>query len=235
MKKIFLILSLLIATPPAFAAFSAIQTATQATGTGSSVAITTSATTQWSLVTVYAKLADNTETLTSITDDKSNSYTILTVLDNGGANRIYMGYGIQTTGGTTAITCNFSSNVASKRCGADEYGGFSASVTNASVFDTSTTGASTGTALAVSTLTPAATGELIVGVGSLASATTWTAGSGFTIYNGSGSVSMRSEYKLSGAATETADFTIAVSKNWAEIAAAFKNTVSSTKPGFIFE
>lgn len=239
MKKFLLIIPFLVLfSSQAWAAFAQVHTSTQATGTGSTVAITTTATTANNLVVVTIRLANAAvETCSSVTDDKSNTY-VLSALKNSdnGVVYVYQAYGVQVTGGTTTITCHFSGTVTSKRCGADEFSG--GATTNASVFDTQQSGTGSGLTLSVSTLTPANTGELIVASMST-HASNYTAGSGFTMYNGTNPVSTRSEYKLSGGATETAPATVdGTSDSWCEIATAFKlaaGAAVNTSAGFFGE
>lgn len=209
-------------------AFAQVQTSTQATTTGNTLNITVSPTVANNLVVVHIKIASNAETCTSVTDDKGNAYVLSSVLDAGTTNRTYQAYGVQVTGGVTAITVNFSAAVVSKRCGADEYSGGETS--NAAIFDE----ASTGTALLSTSvscspaITPTATGELIVATISADATKTWTAGANYTLYNGVGVVSMRSQYRLSGTASETAPCTVNSNGNLSVIATAFKLLTPAT-------
>jgi hypothetical protein len=209
----------LFGTNQADAAWSAIQTATQVTGNTTTANLTLTSTTAGNLVVVYGRCLSS-ETLNSVTDSAGNTYAIIGPITN--STRFYMAYGVQTTGGTTTVTLTFSA-AGSKRTGADEYHSSNGSLaSNAAAFDATTSGTGTGTAAATSTLTPAATGELIIGATAVGVAATMTAGTGFTAYSGGGSTAVTSEYKLSGAATETAPMTISTSAAWVDIAAAFK-------------
>lgn len=201
-------------------AISAVQTSAQVAATGASAALTLVATGAGNLVVVHINTT-TAQTVTGVTDNASNTYAVSAALDNG-ADRAYQAYGVQVAGGATTVTVTFSASVV-HRCGADEYSGAAAS--NVAAFDASTTGTGTGTAVSVSTLTPAETGELIVVTGCTPlgdAAATWTAGTGYTLYNGSGAISLRSQYKLSGDATETAPWTLSSSLAWRAIATAFK-------------
>lgn len=204
-----------------------VQTATQATGSGTSVVITVSSTVQNNLVVIHVKVTGVTETLSSVTDDKGNTYVVSSPLAGGTEYRLYQAYGVQVTGGVTAITCNFSSNVASKRCGADEYSGNK--ITNATTFDASATGTGTGTSLATGALSPAATGELIVATYAVSGPATFTNGTNYTLYNGVNPVTVRSQYRLSGTTSETAPCTQNVSQTWGVIATAFKLITTNIK------
>lgn len=199
--------------------FVAEQTSAHATGTGNSIAITLNAVKKYSLVVVHIAV-NNTETCTGVTDDKGNTYVLSDVVENGTL-RVYQAYGVNIVEGTTQVSVAFSGTTASKRCGADEYSG--GEISNAAIYDTRTTGTGSGTSLAVSTLTPASTGELIVATLRCSSTSAnHTSGTNYTIYNGVNPTTTRSQYRLSSGASETAPSTIDVSVDWGEIATAFK-------------
>lgn len=203
----------------ALGAFAAVQTATQVSGTASTTVVTLgAAATAGNLLVVAAAVNSSTVTCTGITDSAGNTWAVIGPETNG-TSRVYLGYAVQVTGGATTVTVSWSDSAATKRAGVDEYSGGAS--TNAAIFDVSTTGQGTGTALAVSTLTPASTGTLIVAVAA-SSTRTYTAGSGYTLYSGgAGSGTLKSQYNLSSAATETAPFTLSSSSAWEEIAASF--------------
>lgn len=207
-------------------AFALVQSPTQVVTTATSISITTAATGAGNLVVVYVRLSSNADTCTSVTDNVGNTYVLGTAVDN--TIRQYVAYGVQVTGGATSITANFSGATVAHRIGVDEFSGGAS--TNAAVYDTTTSGTgTTGTSLAASTLTPSATGNLIVSIGTCTPAKTWTAGSGYTLSSGTGSGLMRSQYKLSGGASETAPMTISSAGTaWIEIAVSFKPASSST-------
>lgn len=219
MRVLRLVLAIgLLAARPLVAAFAAVQTATN-NGTGSTVSVTVSATGAATIIVASVRV-DGAETCSGVSDGNGNTYVLLgPVTEPSGNSKLYLAYGVQVTGGVTTVTASFSGSSGTKRVNVDEYSG--AGSTNALAYDTHQTGTGTGTALATSTLTPSATGELIVAFGLSRNAVTWTAGSGYTIYSGSGTIGIRSEYKLSGAASETAPITISSSQTWAEIAIAF--------------
>lgn len=201
-----------------------IQAATQASGSGATLARSVSATASNNMVVVHIGMRDLNETCTSVTDDKGNSYTLLGPIDQATNVRLYTAYGRQTVSGVTSITGNFSGSTSSKGICAEEYH------TDVSgqvlTFDASTIGQGASDPIAVSTLTPAGTGELVVASVQNSGSVTFTAGAGFTSNNGA-SVFVNSEYKLSGAATETAPWTTSGTGNWAERAIAFKLTSAS--------
>lgn len=214
--------------------FTQVNTSTQASGSTATLNITVTATTQNNLVVVHIKLASTSRTVNSVTDNVGNTYVVGSNLDNGSTNRLYQAYGVQVTGGATTITVNLSSST-NIRAGADEYSG--GKTTNATVFDATQTGTGNSTSLSTATLTNASTGELIVSTGGLTTAANWTQGSGYTLYNGTGSVTLRSQYKLSGASTETAPCTIDGSAQaWTEIVRSYiPNTVAPTNKGSMFK
>jgi hypothetical protein len=209
-------------------AFAAVQTSTQATGTGTTVVITTSATVASNLVVVHIVLLNTTETCSSVTDDKGNTYVLSSAIDEVGQFRMYQAYGVQITGGTTAITVTFSSNVVSKRCGADEFSGGSS--TNATIFDVSTTGTGAASPTAVSTLTPRRTGSLIVATLVADNVADWTAGTNYTLSNGVNNTQLRGQYRLSSGASETAPSSYSVGgiTGWGERATSFLEPIAVT-------
>lgn len=206
--------------------WSPVHTSTSTTGSGGTLTNTVTATTAGNILCVAVVVTGNgssIETCSSVTDDKGNTYALIGPVVVTLQSNTYLAYGVQVTGGATTITAHFSGSSFAKRMHADEYNSsVGALVSNAAAFDVSTTGTGTSTTPAVSTLTPAATGELIVAVLRPQTSSTQTAGTGYTKYGGVVNGSLNTEYKLSGAATETAPWTLASSAAWAEIAAAFK-------------
>lgn len=214
-------------------AFAAVQTTAQTATSGNVINRAITATGAGNLVVVHCKIGGTSESLTSVTDTNGNTFVVLSpVTDPSNTYRLFQAYGVQVVGGSTNIQLSFSGAVAAKRAGCDEYSGGAAS--NAAVFDASTTGSGTGTSLSASTLSPAASGELIVASLASKNARTWTAGTDYTIYNGSGSITVRSQYRLSGTASETGPASIDSSDDWAEILTAFKPPAAggTTWPGY---
>jgi hypothetical protein len=211
-------------------AFSATQTSTPVQSAAAAVAVTLSATTVGNIVVMSIYITPNSETCSSVTDNQGNTYVVEAAVDSPGGERLYQCYGVQVVGGATTVTANFSGAVATKRVFADEYGfdGF-AWTSNATAFDASTTGNGTGSTCTVSTLTTLRTAELIVATFIKDTANDWTAGTNYTKYGGgAGSVKNGSEYRLSGAATETAPVEIGASYTWAERAVAFRSPQTAT-------
>lgn len=206
--------------------FTTVQTATQATGSGATCTMTTSATVSGNLL-VGALKGTQSKTVTSVTDNKGNVYVVSSAIDSSSTLRLYQFYGVQVTGGTTSVVVHMSGS-GSVRCGVDEFSGNAS--TNATAFDTSSTGTGSGTSLSVSTLTPSASGELIVSALSNVNAGTWTAGTNYTIYSGTDPVSTRTEYRLSSAASETAPATTNTTGVWAESAMAFQSGSGGSSP-----
>lgn len=204
-------------------AFAVVQKSAQATGTGSTVAITTAATVVNNLVVVHIKMGDTVETCSSVTDDKGNAYILSSPVSN--VIRVYQAYGVQAIGGTTTVTVHFSGAATAKRCAADEFSGGGTS--NATIIDNTKTGSGNGTAVAVSTMTTVA-GELVVAtLAQNGTGMSWTAGASYTIYNGSNPLGLRSEYRLSSTTSETAPATSDTSAEWGEIATSFKTLSAS--------
>lgn len=207
-------------------AFSFVQTSTQGSTTTATTTVTFSAGTgSGNLVVGFAKLSDASHTLTSITDDKGNTYaTVGPITSSNNAVRVYMVYGVQTTPGATVLTFTSTGNTGTFRCGADEFSGGASS--NAAVFDVSATATAQnvgGTPDPSLTLSPSASGKLIWSGVAANSAFVATAGSGFTRSNGgASSLGGHSQYKLSGTTSETAPMTGTVSGSyWCEVAGSF--------------
>lgn len=224
-------------SPPKVSAFGAVQTSTQVTGNGASpLAITLSATTQGNLVVVHVYMrTGHTNTVTSVTDNAGNTYVIGAKFT--AQRSVYQAYGMQITGGATSVSVAFSST-GTYHVGADEYSGFVAGATNTDVFDERSTGTEVGTdgAVEVSPALTPDTGELIVAtVGNTTEGATWTAGSGYTLYNGS-SNRLQSEYKLSSSTSETAPITESdTGAGLDEIAQAYKAGAVAAKYRFFFK
>lgn len=190
-------------------------------GTATTVTITIS-TGAGNLVVVHVRVTGTGNTCTGVSDSAGNAYALIGPVDN--TNRLYLAYGVQVTGATT-VTASFTGANATKQLIASEYSGGAA--TNAAIFDASGTGTGTSTTPAVSTITTAASGELIVSVAHAPTApSSWAAGSGFTII-GAGARD-RVEYKPSGGASETCPWTLGSSVAWAAIGAAFKPASAAT-------
>jgi len=203
----------------AFAFVQASADAVDSVGTATTVNMTVSATGAGNLVVAVIRMASTSNTCTSVTDNVGNTYALVGPSDNSTNIRLYLAYGVQTTGGATTITANFTGSSATKRCFAGEFSGGES--TNAAVFDASATANGTSTTPAVASITTAASGELIIGAANTNGSPGWTAGSGFTQF-GSTSGGLRGEYKLSGGASETCPWTLGSSVAWAAIGAAFK-------------
>lgn len=199
-------------------------TATTVSGSGGTLGITVSATGINNLVVAHVVVLVG-ETCTGVTDDKGNTYVLSAGVTIGANRTVYQAYGVQVVSGATTITASFSASTVTKILGADEFSGGATS--NAAIFDTETTGTGSSTAVAASTLTPAATGELLVASMVVMVATTWTAGTSYTMGAGNGTAAMRSEYRLSGAASETAPATLGASRVWGTILHAYKLPVSA--------
>lgn len=205
--------------PDKVTAFGAVQTASNSNGLGSStVSVTITSSTANNLIVVGIRTT-TAVTISSVTDNASNTYAVSSNLDMGGSLRLYQAYAIQSTGGATSVTVTVSAN-ASINAIVNEYSGFSSGNTNATAYDGVATGTGTSTSLSTSTLTPTASGSLIVCTmrangGSLA------AGSGYTAYGIIGTITGM-QYKLSSGASETCPAT-AASGDWGIIGMAFKD------------
>jgi len=224
--------------PEKVTAAAAVQTQDGSNGFSTTV-VTTISTTQNNLAVVSIYINNNTTTtVTSVTDNASNTYVVSSPVTSSGSPsfRIYQAYGVQVNSGVTSVTVTLSdADPNYVLVAVDEYSG--CETTNATVIDASSSGTGTSTSPSVSTLTTAATGELIVAtVGTQFTSAVSAAGSGYTLYGiADGETRMRSMYKLSGAATETAPATLSGSADWGEIAIAYKvRATTNTSNFFLF-
>lgn len=219
----FALVVLVVATTRLDAGFAVVQQSSVVSGTGSNV-VSISATSAGELAVVGVRIQGVTDTITSVTDDKSNTYACSTNVDYS-SRRIYLCYGVQTTGGTTSVTVAYSGTQTHRAYVAVFSGG---AASNAAAFDTSATGTNTGSALSVSTMTLAASGELVVAWAGTASTQTYTAGTGYTLYYPTNPDVTNFEYNLSATTSETAPMTSTGTPVWAEIAIAFKEAPTPT-------
>jgi hypothetical protein len=162
-------------------AFSLIQT-NLANGATAAIVATMTATTQNNLIVGSTVAQGTTDAMVSVTDDKLNTYVVQSALTGGF--RSYQFYGVQVTGGATVITILWDGVANYHRAIVSEFSG--GKTTNATVFDTSTTGGPTAgttnpTNTSVSTLTPSASGNLIVADVCWDNGyNTWSAGTNYT-------------------------------------------------------
>lgn len=222
MRKILLALALLFCANEAFAGFNPIQQARNQSATSTGISVTVSATTKGNLVVVGIDMDDQVATLTSVTDNAtggSNTYVLSSAVDFSGK-RMYVAYGVQINGGATSITTAYSGATAFTRVGVDEYSGNAS--TNALVFDRASSGTGGGTSISVSSFTPAQDGNLIVAWGMINNFLVWTAGSGYTLFNGPNPEQLKSQYKLYSRGAETAPMSTATdSFGWGAYAISF--------------
>jgi hypothetical protein len=185
----------------------------------SSLSLTLNATRLDNLVVVNFYVS-NPGHLTSVTDNKGNTYIASVselVLPNGAA--AYQYYGVQTVNGTTSITITLGSSQDITAV-ANEYSG--GNTTNATVFDTAVVSTGTGTSSSIS-LSPAKAGELIdTGVLIFSGGVSPVSGSNYT--NGGfdqANHTAFTEFRLAGTTSEIAPASWTGSSAWGEIASAF--------------
>ncbi len=193
------------------------QSVQAATGGATSLAITVTATTANSVIIVNSKLGGIANTITSVTDNKGNTYALAAGPSVGGTNLFsgFQHYGVQLISGATTVTINFNGTV-SARIIAEEFTG--GQITNASVFDKSAINNGNGTAASV-TLAPTNSGELISAGVCFTGAGSITHGTGYTM--GTTQTNQSSEYRLSGTISETTSMSWSPALDWAECAGAY--------------
>jgi hypothetical protein len=178
--------------------------------------------------------------LNSVTDDKSNSYTILDHVSDPTGQENWSFYLGNITNGPTTVTANFNGTVGFRAMTVDEFSGIAAlanpldgHASNDQVFtQNQTTDAITSTAF-----TPTQSGDLIYG-GTVNSNNNdqATAGTGFTFAGndtaGAGTVPVITEFLVQGtAASIAATFTdTTASDSWSTFVMAFKAAVVAAAP-----
>jgi hypothetical protein len=215
--------------PERVTAFAAVQNASNSAA-ATSYSVTVSSTTANNLLVVLVRVV-NTSTLSSVTDNAGNTYSLsFGYIDFSTNTRLYQAYGVQTTGGATSVTITQSTGSGSSAI-VNEYSGFAAGNTNATVYDAGVTGTGTGTSISTSTLTPSSTGNLIV-CSIRAVGTGIAAGSGYTIYGTQGATHAMM-YKLSSGSSETCPATC-TSGDWGIIGMSFRDTPPASGNGRFF-
>jgi len=122
-------------------------------------------------------------TLTSVTDNKGNTYTIVdSIQETGGANSFLASfYLVNVTGGPTALTANLGSATTGVQISWDEYSGVSTSAVLDGHHGQAQASPGTGTdAISSGSFTTADNGDLIY-CGSYSVSGTSSAGTGFTL------------------------------------------------------
>lgn len=176
------------------------------------------------LLVINILFTDITNTITSITDNKGNTYSLAVgpIRNTTSARTAYQFYSVITTSGITSLTITWSgSSSTTFRAFADSFSGNATS----GVFHVGSTKTATagGTSSSVTSFSPAS-GELISAMmaSGPTSFTGLAVGSGYTFGNNPGGTS-GTEYKLSSSTTETAPFTwTSPSQQWVEVAGAYK-------------
>jgi len=225
----------IVRRPVKVTAAAAVQTANNTSdGSGNTVSVTISSTASNSLLVVsFWMLAANT--VSTVADNQSSSYTIIGPVSSGGdaTLKIYQAYAMCGSG-VTSVTITGSAGTYIIGACVDEYSGIDAG----DPYDVHATANGTGTSASVS-LTPAASGKLIVASLGGYAVSSWAAGSGYTIYGNTDYSTLhilRSQYKLSSSASETAPATATYlfDNEWAEIATSFNLTAAPTNTGGFF-
>lgn len=203
-----------------------VQTKQNSSGGTSSLVITLDApATANNVLVVNIKILNGSVTVTSVTDNASSPNTYANAvgpIDNG--IRTYQYYGVQVTGGATTVTVNLSGSIA-VRVDVDEFNG--GALTNAAIFDNSSSGNGTGTSATVTSFNIARVGALIsASVSPVSTITTPVAGANYTL--GQNQANLPSQYRLSSSTSETAPISWTNSSQWAEVAASYLPLTTTT-------
>ncbi len=195
--------------PERVTAFSAVQTATNVTYSGTTCSVTTSSTSSNNILVVHIFIL-STNSFTSVTDNQSNTYAVSKNEVMLASYRMVQAYGVQTTGGVTTVTVTVGS-ATDFVVVVDEFSGLTGTPTNAENYDTVGSNGAGGelytNPFALGTaITPVQSGCLISVLVMNLGAYTYTAGTGYTMYGTgiySGGAYLRSMYKLSSSTSET--------------------------------
>lgn len=203
-------------------AFSHVQgdpTTGASSGSTSALAITVASTTGNNLGVVGSVLASTSRTVSSVTDDKSNSWSsALGPIDGGATCRAYQHYAVLAVAAVTTVTVNIGGGTSAVTAGFDEFSGNATS----SVLGTTGSGTGTGTSPTLSgAITPTAGNLVVASTGGSASlGNPPTAGSGYTLGGRVTNGRMANEYKLSATTSENPGMTTS-SVTWAHLAAEY--------------
>lgn len=196
-------------------AFIHLQGTQNATAGASSLATTVTATTKDSIVVVTVRFLDTSKTVSSVTDDKGNTYTKAYGPRDYNTVRQYQYYARQITEGATSITVTLSSSTSMRVQVAE----FSVGTGKKPTYDKSANTGGVGTDANVA-IAPTNNGELVV-----ACIGRNVGGSSITPQNSYVSsvttTSMDTIYKLSATESETPRLTWTTSSDWVIIASAF--------------
>lgn len=165
------------------------------------------------LAVIGVDFSDVSRTLSSVTDDKGNTYTILGPSTGTNA-RVYQAYSVITISGATIVTMTLSGTSFQTVLVGDEFSGNAAS--GVAGLTANRTGGGGSTSTSVISFSPTV-GSLIVatiGLGDTAASTN-TAGANYTIGADPGTGAF-SEYRLSSGGTETAPSTYTPAKPYGE-------------------
>jgi hypothetical protein len=197
-----------------------------ASNTGSavtSVAVTVSSTAAGSLIVVGVGWQNGSTSITSVTDNQSNTYVSADAAVVNGNAGAQIWYCENATGGVTSVTVTWSASAGRGQPTVYEISG--AATANAK--DQTSSGTGSGTALAVASFTPTVANSIAIAVGYLPTNTTWTAGTDYTL--GSTQNRMGTERRImTSASAQTAPLTSSASNTWAYAAATFKEAASGS-------
>lgn len=172
-------------------------------------------------------------TVSSVTDNKGNTYSLIGSPAVNGSDRTYIYYAKNVVGGTVTVTVNFNAGNHIRSFGIYEYAG----ADKTAPFDKSVTGSGTGTSVTPGTVTPTNNNSLIVSVGgdyTPGGTAAITAQTGYTLRDSQADNVTHERYYFEDFVQTTATgttplFTIANSANYRVVAAVFKPTPPTPK------
>lgn len=169
----------------------------------------------------------------TLSDNIGNTYTsnAIEAFDAADGSTVGIGYALNIGAGSTTVTFGISGLAASLRMSVSEFSG----VATSSAIDKTAGASGNSTTPASGSVTPTTNGQLFYAVCHSGSATTYTAGTDFTlntaIPSGAGSQRLATErYIQPTAAAHNGNFTAGSSQLWAAALATFRDTAAAGSP-----
>lgn len=213
-------------------AFVESQTASNATGSAVTTAFSTTTVAGQLIVVSYADDSATTTTLTSITDNKGNTYTAADSFRVASVTyRMY--YAVVTTGGTGhTVTATWSTAAAARATVVAQYfNGFTGTPTLDKA--TGTTGSSTSANPGTTAATTVAAEIVVVGAAHASTTSAFSLGTGYTnlgTVNVANAAIAQESKIVAATGTQTGSLSIALSRAWSASIATFYNGVAGTPP-----
>lgn len=211
---------------------SVVQTATGTGGGVSSLAVDwTSDTTTGNLICVMVGFQNSSITVTSVTDEQSNTYDLIKTVAEGAGRNAYIYRAKNITGGVApTVTVNVSS-ASNFKVGLIEASALGTSAPDgANDSNTGTGTAVTGSATGIS----GTAGSLVVGSGVNNDNSTKTVGGGFTELYSSTKTYAQYRWAATAPSSDTVPYTLATSTDWGECCSIFSADAAAGNPWYAY-